>query len=77
MNRFSKDLGSMDEMLPKLILETLQIGLNFLAVLVLVSIMNYWMIIVSITLLFLLYFTRRLFARTIHSLKKIEGVGKL
>lgn len=77
LNRFSKDVGSMDELLPETILETLQIFLNLIAILIIVSIMNYWMIIGSVALLLMLYLIQRLFSRTIHSLKTIEGVGKL
>lgn len=66
----------MDELLPKMILESVQIFFVTIGVLIVVSITNQWMIIVSIILLVLVYFTRLLFLKTINPLKRIEGVSK-
>lgn len=66
----------MDEMLPRVMLETNQIFLVIFGVLVMVVTVNYWMVIPLVILAFLFYFIRLLYLRTAQNVKRLEGVGK-
>lgn len=66
----------MDELLPKAMLEAIQVFLVIIGVLVVVVIVNYWMIIPLAILMIVFYFMRLLYLRTTQSVKRLEGVGK-
>ncbi|XP_053982950.1 ATP-binding cassette sub-family C member 4-like [Hylaeus volcanicus] len=76
LNRFSKDVGAMDELLPKAILEAVQIFLVIFGVLVMVVVVNNWMSIPLAILAVLFFFMRTIYLRTTQSVKRIEGVAK-
>lgn len=69
-------MGSMDEILPKVMLETIQVFLVILGINVMVVAMNYWMLIPLTVFLILFYFTRNTYLRTAQSIKRLEGIGK-
>ncbi|CAK9828619.1 ATP-binding cassette sub-family C member 4 [Anthophora retusa] len=76
LNRFSKDVGSMDEMLPKVMLEASQIFLVIIGVLCMILTVNHWMIIPLFALLVLFFFVRLLYQKTAQSMKRLEGVAR-
>lgn len=76
MNRFSKDVGSMDELLPKIFMESLQLLFITVGALLIVVLVNNSMILAVIGLVVAVYFIRILFLKTINPLKRIEGVSK-
>lgn len=76
MNRFSKDVGAMDETLPRVMLEAIQIFLIISGVLVMVMIVNHWMLIPMAVLAVLFYYLRLLYLRTAQNIKRLESVGK-
>ncbi|XP_012278420.1 probable multidrug resistance-associated protein lethal(2)03659 isoform X2 [Orussus abietinus] len=76
LNRFSKDIGAMDELLPKTLLDALQIFGVMIGILVLVVIVNPWMIISIVVITGVLYVAQIHFKRTVQSLKRIEGIAK-
>ncbi|XP_025833020.1 probable multidrug resistance-associated protein lethal(2)03659 [Agrilus planipennis] len=76
LNRFSKDMGSVDEILPGVLIDSLQIGLSVLGVTVVVCIVNVWMIIVSCMVFVLFYVLRVVFLATSRSIKRLEGVTR-
>ncbi|KAL1140805.1 hypothetical protein AAG570_000733 [Ranatra chinensis] len=45
LNRFSKDMGSIDELLPAALIDCLQIGLTLVAIIIVVSMMNPWLLL--------------------------------
>lgn len=66
----------MDEILPKVMLETIQIFLVIIGVLCMVVAVNNWMLI-PLTVLFIMFFiVRSSYLRTIQSVKRIEGISK-
>nr|XP_012135493.1 PREDICTED: probable multidrug resistance-associated protein lethal(2)03659 isoform X1 [Megachile rotundata] len=77
LNRFSKDVGTMDEILPKMMLDTLEIFVLVSGVFVVVLIVNIWMIIPLVILFILLYYIRLLYMKIAQNVKRIESVGKL
>jgi len=76
LNRFSKDIGTIDELLPKIILEALQMTSVVLAIFIMVAILNRWMIIPIIIQIILFYLWTKFYLKTAQSIKRLEGVSK-
>lgn len=66
----------MDEILPRVMLETIQVFLVIIGINFMVVAMNYWMLIPLTVFLILFYFTRNTYLRTAQSIKRLEGIGK-
>lgn len=76
LNRFSKDMGAIDELLPKAVLDAGQIILMMAGSLVLVTIVNpYFLIIVGVTGIFF-WMLRIIFLRSSKNIKRLEGMSK-
>ncbi|XP_046426197.1 ATP-binding cassette sub-family C member 4-like isoform X1 [Neodiprion fabricii] len=76
MNRFSKDIGTMDEVLPKVMLEALQIFAILLGIMAMVVIVNHWMIIPTVVMAVVLYVVRIYYLKTALNVKRLEGMSK-
>ncbi|CAH0557993.1 unnamed protein product [Brassicogethes aeneus] len=76
LNRFSKDMGAIDELLPRVMIEALQITLVMIGILVNVTISNPYVIIAMIVLGILFIFLRNWYIATAKAIKHIEGITK-
>ncbi|GJQ86168.1 hypothetical protein Trydic_g13445 [Trypoxylus dichotomus] len=76
LNRFSKDTGAMDETLPKILSDALQITLTLVGAIVLICVANYWMVIPIIILTIVFYYLRSWYIVTAKRIKHIEGIVK-
>ncbi|XP_055381017.1 probable multidrug resistance-associated protein lethal(2)03659 [Condylostylus longicornis] len=76
LNRFSKDVGSLDTSLPMTLLECLYFFTDVFAVLILVLIVNYWLIIPAVLMGVLFYIVRRVYVCTSRCIKRIESVNR-
>ncbi|CAL8104322.1 unnamed protein product [Orchesella dallaii] len=76
MNRFTKDLGSMDELLPPTFFDMMMIFVNVAGVFVLIIISNYYTIVPTVIVLVILGYVQRLYLATARDVKRIEGVTK-
>ncbi|XP_072936036.1 ATP-binding cassette sub-family C member 4-like [Epargyreus clarus] len=76
LNRFTKDMGALDEMLPRTLLDVGQIYSTLLAILVLNAIALYWTLIPSVVLLVIFFFFVKIYLRTAQGVKRLEGVTK-
>jgi ATP-binding cassette subfamily C (CFTR/MRP) protein 4 len=76
LNRFSKDMGMVDELVPVSLSETLKLFLHASGALVLLIIFNYWMIIPTVVLFLLIYLYVLMFKPMIANVKGIEGISK-
>ncbi|KAJ8871218.1 hypothetical protein PR048_027524 [Dryococelus australis] len=74
LNRFSKDIGSVDELLPKALIEVIQIFLVMIGIAEMVTIVNYMMIIPTIIIGALFVSMRMLYVSSARSLKRLEGI---
>lgn len=74
LNRFSKDMGAIDEMLPKAMMESIQIGLVMVGILVMVSILNPLMIGVLCVSVGAFVGILKLYLRPSQDLKRLEGI---
>jgi ATP-binding cassette subfamily C (CFTR/MRP) protein 4 len=77
LNRFSKDVRSVDENLPTSLSETLQVFLNLVGSILLISVLNYWFIIPTIAFAILTILLSILFLPINVSNKRTEGISKL
>ncbi|KAJ8954554.1 hypothetical protein NQ318_000788 [Aromia moschata] len=76
LNRFSKDIGSVDETLPLTIVDTMQIGLTVAAISLVIGSLNPWIILLTVIILIIFYLIRRVFLATSRDVKRVEGVTR-
>ncbi|XP_069701973.1 probable multidrug resistance-associated protein lethal(2)03659 isoform X2 [Periplaneta americana] len=76
LNRFTKDMGSVDESLPLTMMDCVQIGLSLLGVVIVVAIVNVWLMIPTLVMFILFYVLRRYYLSTSRSLKRLDGITK-
>ncbi|VEN35015.1 unnamed protein product [Callosobruchus maculatus] len=74
LNRFSKDLGAVDELLPKVVLDAGQILLIMVGALVLVTIVNPYFLILVAIIAFFFGIMRHIFLKTSKNIKRLEGI---
>ncbi|KAF5294187.1 hypothetical protein FQR65_LT10898 [Abscondita terminalis] len=76
LNRFSKDMGIIDEYIPLILSDFNRIALTLFGSLVLSSIVNPWFIIPSAILLVIFFVLRLIYMETSRSVKRIEGITR-
>lgn len=76
LNRFSKDMGSVDELLTSALIDCLQIGLSLIGIIVVVGIVNPWLMIPTVAIGVIFYLLRIFYLRTSRNVKRLEGVSK-
>ncbi|XP_076291898.1 uncharacterized protein LOC143214568 [Lasioglossum baleicum] len=75
-NRFTKDVGNVDEMLPSAMLETIQVMLVVCGCIVVIVICNYWMAIAILIIGVICYFLWASGSKNVTRLKQLESVAK-
>lgn len=65
----------MDELLPRTMLETMQIFLTLVAIIILVIIVNNYMAIMVLVVAAPVYFMANYYRNTIQGIKRLEGAG--
>lgn len=75
LNRFSKDLGAVDETLPSAIIQSIQNLLIILGILCLVSILNPGMLVVLAGAAIVGVLLLKLYLRPAQDLKRLEGIS--
>ncbi|XP_060825226.1 ATP-binding cassette subfamily C member 4-like isoform X2 [Bombus pascuorum] len=73
LNRFSKDVGSVDEILPRTMIESIQIFTVMIGILVQVFIINWWTIFPMFIMGFLYWQIRNIYLKTAQDMKRFEG----
>ncbi|CAK1548503.1 unnamed protein product [Leptosia nina] len=76
LNRFSKDMGAVDEVLPSALLDVLQIGLSLIGIVIVVAIVNFWLLIPTLAIGFIFYGLRIFYIASSRSIKRLEGVTR-
>ncbi|XP_021928195.1 LOW QUALITY PROTEIN: probable multidrug resistance-associated protein lethal(2)03659 [Zootermopsis nevadensis] len=76
LNRFTKDMGAIDEVLPQTMMDCVQRTLMILGVIVVVAVVNYWMLIPTVLMLVLFFMLRIYYIATSRSIKRLEGVTR-
>jgi len=76
MNRFTKDIGALDELLPFAFFDAVTIFLLLVSMVILIVIANYYIIVPTVLLMLSLYFVRRYYIATARDVKRIEAISK-
>jgi len=76
LNRFSKDIGAVDEILPRTMTESIQIFAVMIGILVQVLIINWWIIFAIIIMAVLYGIIRKIYVPIAQTVKRLEGNGK-
>ncbi|XP_051158203.1 ATP-binding cassette sub-family C member 4-like [Leptopilina boulardi] len=76
LNRFSKDLVAIDELLPKALLDAGQIIMMTMGTLIVTCIISYYYIIPIVLLGAVFYWIRKVFLKTSKNVKRLEGMTR-
>lgn len=76
LNRFTKDLGSVDEILSLAFVESLQVLSILIGIMVQVLIINWWLLLPMSVMVFLQMKINSAYLKTTRSIKRLEGNGK-
>ncbi|KAG5889081.1 hypothetical protein JTB14_004925 [Gonioctena quinquepunctata] len=76
LNRFSKDIGALDETLPMTLLDTIQIGLAVAAICTVIGSLSVWIMIPTVLIAVLFYFLRVIFLKTSRDVKRVESITR-
>ncbi|KAJ8918452.1 hypothetical protein NQ315_008149 [Exocentrus adspersus] len=76
LNRFSKDIGAVDELLPLSLLDTLETALNVAAITLVVGSLNPWILLPTIVILVIFYYLRIVFLATSRAVKRVEATTR-
>ncbi|XP_041974060.1 probable multidrug resistance-associated protein lethal(2)03659 [Aricia agestis] len=76
LNRFSKDMGSVDEYLPQAMLDCVQIILNLMGVILVILITEVIFLVPIAATLLIFYAFRLVYIRTSSAIKRLEGITK-
>ncbi|RUS69049.1 hypothetical protein EGW08_023192, partial [Elysia chlorotica] len=76
LNRFSKDIGQIDDRLPWTMFEVIQSSLLSMAIVLTTAVLNPWVLIAEIPLLVLFLMLRRYYVQTSRSVKRLEGTTR-
>ncbi|XP_017097976.2 probable multidrug resistance-associated protein lethal(2)03659 [Drosophila bipectinata] len=76
LNRFAMDLGQVDEALPAVMLDCIQIFLTLTGVLCVLCISNPWYLINTFVMLLAFYYWRDVYLMTSRDVKRVEAVAR-
>ncbi|XP_011185639.2 probable multidrug resistance-associated protein lethal(2)03659 [Zeugodacus cucurbitae] len=76
LNRFSKDMGQVDEILPSVLMDVLQIFLGCAGIVVVISIVNVWNLLTTVVLSIIFYYLRAFYLHTSRDVKRLEAVNR-
>ncbi|XP_071947871.1 ATP-binding cassette sub-family C member 4-like [Antedon mediterranea] len=74
LNRFTKDMGIMDDVLPQMSFDGIQIILLTFSIILVNCILNWYLVFITLPLLVLFYIMRRNGLPTLHDVKRWESV---
>ncbi|XP_075981808.1 ATP-binding cassette sub-family C member 4-like [Anticarsia gemmatalis] len=76
LNRFSKDMGAVDELLPQAMLDCFQIMLNLLGAVTIILMTDIALLIPIVAALVIFYIFRVIYIRTTGAVKRLEGITR-
>ncbi|KAJ8919555.1 hypothetical protein NQ315_002177 [Exocentrus adspersus] len=76
LNRFSNDMGAIDELLPRASLDAVQVFMVMSGILMIVFIVSPWMIAPAMVLGLLFYYLRVVYLKSAQDVKRLEGVNR-
>ncbi|CAG0890313.1 unnamed protein product [Cyprideis torosa] len=76
LNRFSRDTGNMDELLPSIGIDVIMIFLNIIGIVTVIAIVNTWILIPSAIVGMIFFYLRRFYLVTSRQVKRLEGISR-
>ncbi|XP_037922789.1 multidrug resistance-associated protein 4-like [Hermetia illucens] len=76
LNRFSKDMGAVDELLPKSILDATQIILNMVGAIIVTTTVQPIFLALVFVLVIIFWFIQKVYLRTSKNLKRLDGITR-
>ncbi|KAF5283713.1 hypothetical protein FQR65_LT13748 [Abscondita terminalis] len=76
LNRFSKDMGAIDELLPSAMIDCVQIFLILIGIIAVVGSVNPWLLIPTFVIAIIFYLLRVFYLTTSRCIKRLEGVTR-
>ncbi|CAH1105165.1 unnamed protein product [Psylliodes chrysocephalus] len=76
LNRFSKDIGALDETLPNCLVDTIGIGLIVTGTICVIATVNPWILLPTGVILIIFYYIRRAFLASSRQIKRVEAVAR-
>ncbi|XP_072936017.1 ATP-binding cassette subfamily C member 4-like [Epargyreus clarus] len=76
LNRFSKDMGVVDEILPRMYIDSIQVFMVMLGILVMVAIMNPYMLLTTLVCGIFMHLWTVVYLNTAQAIKRLEGVSR-
>lgn len=76
MNRFAKDVGSIDELLPMAFYDTVEYTLQMVGVVFIIILSNYLLVIPTLVIVAIFWALRFIFVRTSRDIKRLETIWK-
>lgn len=76
LNRFSKDMGAIDELLPKAMLDAGQIILSMFGAIVVACVINPMFLVPLCVIAIVFFFIRRIYLKTSKNVKRLEGMSE-
>lgn len=76
LNRFSKDIGQIDEELPICMMEFIQIFMQLAANIIILLLVNYWLIVPTAIASIVFYFLHNFYLKSAQSIKRMEATSK-
>ncbi|XP_067646383.1 probable multidrug resistance-associated protein lethal(2)03659 [Eurosta solidaginis] len=76
LNRFAKDLGQVDEILPATLMDVIQIFLSCFGSVMLISVVNPWNLLMALILGIIFYYIREFYIKTSRDVKRLEAITR-
>lgn len=76
LNRFSKDIGQIDEILPMVMIDVVQISLSLVGIIIVVATVNPMFLIPTFVIALIFYYLRSFYLKTSRDLKRLEATSK-
>ena len=77
LNRFSKDIGQIDEILPSIMIDVVQIFLALAGIVIVIALVNPFLLIPTCIIALLFFFLRKFYLMSSRNLKRMEATSKL
>lgn len=76
LNRFSKDMGQVDEILPSVMIDVIQIFLQLFGIIIVVATINYYFLIPTVAIGIIFYYLREFYLKSSRDIKRMEATSE-
>ncbi|XP_013107786.2 probable multidrug resistance-associated protein lethal(2)03659 isoform X2 [Stomoxys calcitrans] len=76
LNRFSKDIRTVDADLPQTLMDCLSFAIDISGVMIIVAVANYWLLVPAVVIIICLVLIRFVYIKTSRSVKRLESISR-